>query len=333
MDNRKQATTLFDTVRQSNLFENQEDINVGNKSRIDELFLRVGFYRNGKEFKDLLYFCAKFKSLSPYNAMLVNIQRPNSDYVLNERQWRKRYDRKPKSGARPMIILVPFGPVDYVFDISDTEPINKQLGFSDNDILDQVSKPFAVDGKIDSNSYATFVYNLQYHGITLIATDTGSNFAGMLKYECNGFGEVSINLSKETSVKNIAHYEISVNSMFSETERFAVICHELAHFFCHHITAHDNWWNVRNIAKNEAEFEAETVSWLVCNRLGIDSKSERYLSHYLNKNVEIPNISLERIFGAVLEVEKMLKYMGYKNGLLWKKDKKFKKTVESLNKK
>jgi hypothetical protein len=35
--------------------------------------------------------------------------------------WRERFGRKPKDGARPLLILWPFGPVALVYDIIDTE--------------------------------------------------------------------------------------------------------------------------------------------------------------------------------------------------------------------
>src|SRR5437879_11391546 len=35
--------------------------------------------------------------------------------------WRERFGRKPKEGARPLLILWPFGPVALVYDLMDTD--------------------------------------------------------------------------------------------------------------------------------------------------------------------------------------------------------------------
>lgn len=79
------------------------------------------------------------------------------------------------------------------------------------------------------------------------------------------------------------------------------------------------------------EFEAETVSWLICERLGIGNPSERYLSGYLDEHGNIPqDISIHHILLAVNEIEKILKdspSKALKDGLLWKYRKGFKDTL------
>ena len=56
---------------------------------------------------------------------------------------------------------------------------------------------------------------------------------------------------------------------------------------------------------NNREFEAESVCYLVCQRLGIDNPSEKYLAGYMGKNKEVPPISLECVMAASGLVEKM----------------------------
>jgi hypothetical protein len=53
------------------------------------------------------------------------------------------------------------------------------------------------------------------------------------------------------------------------------------------------------------EFEAETVSYLVCTRQGIANPSERYLSGYLRDDPEIPPISPEVVMKATGVIEQM----------------------------
>lgn len=53
------------------------------------------------------------------------------------------------------------------------------------------------------------------------------------------------------------------------------------------------------------EFEAESISWLVCNRLGIDSPSARYLDGYLDANREVPIIALDLVLKGTGRIERM----------------------------
>jgi len=55
--------------------------------------------------------------------MLLYIQNPGIRYALRARQW-KDWGRKIKPSARPYVILWKMGPVAFVFDLSDTEPID-----------------------------------------------------------------------------------------------------------------------------------------------------------------------------------------------------------------
>lgn len=88
---------------------------------LDKLFQEIGTYRKSEEFKELLDFIKKFPRLAPFDALLVHIQKPGSVYVASEAQWKQRFGRRVKTGARPLVILQPFGPVAFVFDLSDTE--------------------------------------------------------------------------------------------------------------------------------------------------------------------------------------------------------------------
>ncbi len=55
------------------------------------------------------------------------------------------------------------------------------------------------------------------------------------------------------------------------------------------------------------EFEAESVCWLVCERMGLHNPSAEYLSVYLKHNKHIPEISLEAVLRAVGIIEKMMR--------------------------
>ena len=53
------------------------------------------------------------------------------------------------------------------------------------------------------------------------------------------------------------------------------------------------------------EFEAESISYLVCMRLGIESPSREYLSSYLENDQVMSDIGLEYVMKSAGLVEQM----------------------------
>ena len=102
-------------------------------------------------------------------------------------------------------------------------------------------------------------------------------------------------------------YNILLNSKMSREAKYATIVHELAHLYCGHIgTPNVKWWPNRiGLDGSITEFEAESVSYLVCARKGITSPSASYLSGYLSANTEVPNLSLECVLKAAGLIEAM----------------------------
>ena len=60
------------------------------------------------------------------------------------------------------------------------------------------------------------------------------------------------------------------------------------------------------LSEEQEEFEAESVAWLVCKRLGIPTDSEYYLSHYCTKNGTIPQVSPDAILRAADAIERLM---------------------------
>jgi hypothetical protein len=62
----------------------------------------------------------------------------------------------------------------------------------------------------------------------------------------------------------------------------------------------------RGLSHELSEFEAESVSFLVCSRLGIDTTSAEYLSGYMQQHKEVPEeLSLELIIKCTGLIEQM----------------------------
>ena len=269
----------------------------GKKQRnpeIDKLYQQVLSYRTTDHFKKLLAFVSKFRDIAPYNAMLVEMQKPGSVYVASAEDWIMRFDRRPKLGARPLVILMPFGPVSFVYELEDTEG---------RDVPDELLHPFTQSTAITKEMLSRLTSNLLSEGIVLETGDYGANLGGYIttldapRIVCRPDGK-----------KVRALFAIVLNGNHTVTSRYTTIVHELGHLFCGHLYKPEaKWLPARyHLAENEMEFEAETVNWLICQRLGIENCSDRYLSGYLDANDEIPEISVDKIMKAAGNVEALI---------------------------
>jgi hypothetical protein len=299
----------------------------------------VKSFRESKNFKEVLNACVRLRHLAPYNAMLVEIQRPGANYVLSEKEWRTKFDRGIKPNARPVIVLVPFGPVDFLFEINDTFPLKSKLfSKSVEDILEEIAAPYKTKHEVSDKQLNHFIEQLCYHGIAL---DTGfiagADFGAQIELLKSHSHTINIPFSKDKYVRWDADYLLSVNSKAQNGECFANICHELGHLFCYHLPSPQTWkkWYVRDIPHGAEEFEAESISWLICEILGIGNPSEKYLSGYLDFNHEIPSkVSIERILSATKDVLKLClpdKRISYRDGLLYKNCDDFKEKIKRIS--
>ncbi len=265
---------------------------------LDLLFQRVGTYRESNEFQDLLQFVKRFGNLAPYNAMLIHIQRPGSAYVATAKDWLQKFGRTVRPGARPLLILKPFRPIQFVFEVQDTE--------GDRPFPEQLLNPFKIPAPEHAlackDALSKLLFNLPADGISFHEADNGSCRAGSIQLASTHARKYQIyGNNKEVLVK----YNLIVNRNLGVVETFATVLHELGHLYCGHLGTPDpSRWKSRNSHdKNIEEFEAECVSWIVCARMGIDSRSESYLHSYLDSNNTIPPISLDSVLKAAGMIE------------------------------
>ncbi len=117
---------------------------------------------------------------------------------------------------------------------------------------------------------------------------------------------VRIRPEKEVTKVSV-RYEVLLNSNHSQEARYATLTHELAHLYCGHLgTPNPDWWPDRRLPHQaNREFEAESVCYLLCQRLGIDNPSAEYLAGYVERYSDVPMISLEAVMTAAGLIERM----------------------------
>lgn len=272
---------------------------------LDKLFIEIGTYRKSKDLMSLFNFIKKFSHIAPYNAMLLHVQKPGSQHVASASEWRRKFKRTVNPGSNPLVILRAFGPVEFVFELGDTTASEKE------EFPDSLLNPFKVEGKISQGDFNKFIDNLKTDGILYAQSNHGTGSAGYIQ-RSNGEFTQEITIAKKTIFIKVL-YELVVNSNHSNEIKFATIAHELGHLYCGHLGASKvKWVDDRwGLSKNEREFEAECVCWLVCERKGIDNPSAKYLSGYLDENQDIPNISIDAVLKAVGIIESMINTKKY----------------------
>lgn len=268
---------------------------------LDDLFNATFAYRSSKAYFELMRFMSHFRFYSPYNAMLLHIQRPGARFVAAATRWQREYGRRVRPDANPLVILQPMGPVMFVFDVADTEGHN---------LPPEVENPFEVRrGRIGKELGQT-LKNVKRDGIRIHGRKMGSQQAGSIRpasVKRTAFLEFPRSDNQGGIEKVPVRYELDVNLDLSAEAGYATLVHELAHLYSGHLgTPNDKWWpDRRGLARETEEFEAESVVYLVCARLGIDNPSDEYLAHYTKNCQEVPPISLECVVKTAGLIETM----------------------------
>jgi hypothetical protein len=261
------------------------------RSLLDQLLEDSRLYTQSKDYKALLEFVVRLRNFAPFNAMLLQIQKPGLSYAASARDWRERFGRSPKEGARPLLILWPFGPVALVYDVMDTEG---------NPLPQDVASFFAY-GTINENQLKSFAPLLHKKNIEWCWVDAGDRNAGSISV-----------IPRATNEKEVAQYRMFINRNHTPAVQFATLVHELGHLFLGHM-GKDKALNVPERPKRlleanhtQRELEAESVAYLVCKRNGVTSKSETYLASYVKQNTTINEIDLYLVMRAAGQVETLL---------------------------
>lgn len=267
---------------QQDLFETEAA-----RSLLDQLLTDSRLYTQSKDYKDLLDFVVRLRNFAPFNAMLLQVQKPGLSYAASARDWRERFGRTPKAGARPLLILWPFGPVALVYDVLDTEGA----------LLPEDVASFFAHGPIDEKQVAAFIPLMRKKGIEWCWVDAGDRNAGSIHV-----------IKRATTDKETTQYRIHINRNHTSSVQFTTLAHELAHLFLGHLGPH----RVLNVPQRprvdhaQVELEAESVAFLVCARNSVTSKSETYLKHYVEKNTTVDQIDLYQVMRAAGQVETLL---------------------------
>lgn len=278
---------------QADLFGSSGEQHPEERALIDRLIAETRLYTNSAEFDAMVQFVARLRDFAPFNAMLLHIQKPGLTHAATARDWFGRFRRRPKRHARPLVVLRNFGPVDFVFDVQDTE--GRELP----------ADAFAFPTKGDVMPWEIVEIQRRLHSkeIETETIDVGDAHAGYIKL-----------LEKSSSDNERNLYRLAFNRNHTPPTQFVTIAHELAHLFLGHLGA-DRKRRIRDRrGRSHAviEVEAETAAYLVARRNGVEPRSQTYLHNFQGGFAELDPYAMMR---AVGEIERMMGWRGTDHGV------------------
>ena len=331
----KPTLSLFDLesaeVRQASLFDGEfefdhselepqggsryDDVEDAQKS-IDALIHSAGNYGGPQEYRELLRFVSRLPEYRPFNRMLIHVQKPGAVYVATANRWWHTFKRSIRPGARPIIILRPRGPVQVVFDVSDTEPLTDDAPPVPKSAVQPLE--ILLDGTVAEieDRWRYTELNAIRDGVRITLVDDGGHSAGRIREA----GNSAILLSRRGPGRTASgtpelerfplRYEIEINRNLSPTDRYASLIHELAHLYCGHLGSpdQDHWPDRTEPPLDHAtkEIEAESVVHMLLARIDPEVRMGDYIQGHLDKTKQVPpSVSLNAMMRSAGLIEEM----------------------------
>jgi hypothetical protein len=165
-----------------------------------------------------------------------------------------------------MLILAPMHPVMLVYDLDQTEG---------KDISEHLKNFTKATGDFDPDLLRRTLENDERMCICVESKPLSTTHGGF----------VTTRLYDTDKYK----MRIALHDKLTDAETYAVLCHEIGHILLGHLgTDTDHWWSCRiGLTHDAIEVEAESVSYIVAARLGIETSSDAYLATHA-KDGRIP---------------------------------------------
>ena len=243
-----------------------------------------------------------------YNAWLVQVQRPEAHRVATQERWR-RVGRRIRPGAQRLITLQPFGPVEFLYDVTDTEGPTPPESFH---------RPFPGEGAVTREGLRRFLLRLGALNVTPdLAEQASAPSVRMVplphaEFGPPGQGEVAARPG------STVWWEARLVPGPDPTATFLTLVKGLAVMCLGHVRhpAEDDAQTGARVSSGRAagarrewvsdagaETEAESVTWLVARRLGLPYTPSQLHERVVHGLEPMPEISLELIARAVNDVE------------------------------
>jgi antirestriction protein ArdC len=214
---------------------------------LEKLKQGVEAVRNGEDWKAFLNMGSKFYNYSFGNMMLILWQKPDAARVAGFNAW-KKLGRTVKKGEKALQILAPR--LRKTKDEETGEEGMALAGFLGVPVFD-VSQTEGAElptvahrlrGEGPEGLYSSLLAFAMSQGYSVVRQDEGSEKGGYI----------------------LPSKEIVLNSRFEPLHNVKTLVHELGHGILGHP------WE-RSLPREVREFQAESVAWIVCRELGVET--------------------------------------------------------------
>ncbi len=254
-----------------------------------------------EEMEDFLEFAKRMRfqrGYSLFNSGLIYLQRPGAYIAYTENQWNKM-DRYVKPEAAPIVVTVPFGPVEFLYELGDTEG-KPYRGVDADALADQIPEHL---GEKHLNKAIKVLSNLGIRYSTTNKFGIQQNGSAELLEEPM---KITVDRNKK-QVSVYTRYNILVNNSISDSEKVRTILHEVGHILCGHVHYSTKDKNIiyspdRNedeLSHYVKECEAEEVCRIFCRLLNYEYDPSEYLKGHRSKDDTYDNVSQFHILTAV----------------------------------
>jgi hypothetical protein len=246
----------------------------------DQLVKQLEGLVTGDDWTAMMRVASRFHTYSARNIALIHVQRPDATHVAGYGTW-KTLGRQVRKGAKGITILAPcptrnsddettrtFFRTAHVFDIADT----------DGDDLPEVA-PRLLNGDAPRAAW---------NGLAEIVTN-------------NGFTLDRQDCSPANGVTRWLDRTVSVRPQLEPAQAVKTLAHELGHILCDHGTD-------PRPPRSLAEVEAESIAYIVCAALGIESDdySFPYVARWSDGDINLVKTTADRVVRRANEVLTLL---------------------------
>ncbi|MBI1732350.1 MAG: hypothetical protein HYR49_06230 [Gammaproteobacteria bacterium] len=251
-----------------------------------QLYRQAVALRSPAELESLIAFFARFRRFSIFNTALIHVQRPAARLLASAAQW-ARLDHEVNDGAPPVIVLAPFGPVQFLFDESDT---------TGRALADVERATLLAPGPAPHANWEQTVEGAKVLGVMVEAGQVAPNAPWRL--------EQHRDRGQARGEGKYISWELAVDGSLGADQRFVRLAHELGHIYCGHLGGHPNgaWRSRRDVSGPEREAEAELVCHLVCARAARAAPTAPELRVFMETN-GVATLDLGAVISAADLVE------------------------------
>lgn len=134
----------------------------------------------------------------------------------------------PKPDARTYVILQPFGPVLFVYDLSDIEP--RSVGAEE--LPEKVTDPFAVEGELSEATWTRTLQNCREKKRAAVCRSQNLHRRHGGRVELRPFHSGPKN-------SDDCLYRILLNENLEMEAQYEALAYELGHLFCGHLGTYE----------------------------------------------------------------------------------------------